>query len=140
MISEFALQKGRQPDDEEKEALSHSKDKLIKKHLDKISVPLSKFVNETTNKHIKAETHFEKGKEFFKNNDYQSAIDSYTKAIANKPKGDGSKHYKNRASAYFRLEKPSLAIDDCETALNLDQNCVKTLSRLSKSQLMLGDL
>ncbi|KAG9004929.1 hypothetical protein FRB94_001967 [Tulasnella sp. JGI-2019a] len=74
----------------------------------------------------------------FKNEEYDSAIDMYTQAIALKA---NPVFYTNRAAAYMALKRFELALDDCQSAAQLQSLAPtsKTLGRLAKCHLALGD-
>eukprot|EP00835_Amoeboradix_gromovi_P004401 NODE_340_length_10646_cov_0.202522.p2 type:complete len:474 gc:universal NODE_340_length_10646_cov_0.202522:6729-5308(-) len=53
----------------------------------------------------------------YKEKDYSTAVDQYTKAIEQE---EQSIYYGNRAASYFQLQKYELTLEDCENALLLD--------------------
>ncbi|XP_014779826.1 protein SGT1 homolog [Octopus bimaculoides] len=63
----------------------------------------------------------------FVNENYQSAVDLFTKAIAaNKTK---SEYFTNRAHAYFKLNEYEKAIEDSENSILLNPNSMKVFIR-----------
>ena len=65
---------------------------------------------------IEADKSYNQGIQQFQNNDFEGAIDSFSKAIGLK---EGfTKAYLNRGSAYMEIEKYSEAISDFNVALN----------------------
>ena len=68
-----------------------------------------------------------KGNEAFKNKDWPSAIDFYTKAI--ELNGNEPSFYTNRAQANIKLEAYGYAIADATTALKIDSSFVKAYYR-----------
>ncbi|KAG9043915.1 hypothetical protein FS837_008975 [Tulasnella sp. UAMH 9824] len=80
----------------------------------------------------------EQGNFYFKEKEYDVAVDLYTQAIAQRPDGT---YYANRAAAYMAQKKFKLARDDCQTAVSLqsDAPSAKTFARLARCHLALGD-
>ncbi|CAE6443965.1 unnamed protein product [Rhizoctonia solani] len=82
----------------------------------------------------------ERGNDQFRKGQYESAIESYSKAISmnsNEPS-----YLTNRAASYMALKKFGPALSDCQTAASLQSaNPVpKTLLRLARCHLALGDV
>ncbi|CAE6474116.1 unnamed protein product [Rhizoctonia solani] len=82
----------------------------------------------------------ERGNDQFRKGQYESAIESYSKAISlnsNEPS-----YLTNRAASYMALKKFAPALADCQTAASLQSaNPVpKTLLRLARCHLALGDV
>lgn len=80
----------------------------------------------------------EAGNEYFRQKDYDNAIQCYSNAIAYCPNDDiENKEYQeqlatfygNRAAAYFAEEEYELVIDDCSYALDHKADYVKVLLR-----------
>lgn len=73
----------------------------------------------------------EKGNEAFKNGDWVSSIEYYTKAIklSESDSKDLHVYYKNRAAAYLKQEKYTHALSDCNKALEFVSTDPKTLFR-----------
>ncbi|XP_065665032.1 small glutamine-rich tetratricopeptide repeat-containing protein alpha isoform X2 [Hydra vulgaris] len=69
-----------------------------------------------------------KGNEFMKTEQYDEAIDSYTKAIELDSKN--AVYYCNRAAAWTKLNNNQRAILDCEHAINIDPTYSKAYGRL----------
>uniref|UniRef100_T1JVA2 RNA polymerase II-associated protein 3 n=1 Tax=Tetranychus urticae TaxID=32264 RepID=T1JVA2_TETUR len=79
----------------------------------------------------------EKGNQFFKEKNYESAVNCYSKAI----EYDRTNHllYGNRSQAYLNLNRPDEAVKDCNQALKLDSNYVKGYLRRGTALKMLSD-
>lgn len=77
-----------------------------------------------------------KGNEFFKNKQYNKAIENYTQAI-NLNSMDAT-YYTNRAACYFYLKEYEKCIHDCNDALALDPKSTKAWIRKGRSLLYLG--
>uniref|UniRef100_A0A670XWU4 RNA polymerase II-associated protein 3 n=1 Tax=Pseudonaja textilis TaxID=8673 RepID=A0A670XWU4_PSETE len=69
----------------------------------------------------------EKGNAYFKQRNYDAAIECYTKGMNADPYNPALPT--NRASAFFRLKKFSVAESDCNLALALNKNYTKAYSR-----------
>lgn len=69
----------------------------------------------------------EEGNEFVKAGKFNEAVEKYNQAI--KLNRDPV-YFCNRAAAYCRLEQYDLAIQDCRTALALDEKYAKAYGRL----------
>uniref|UniRef100_A0A2D4L633 RNA polymerase II-associated protein 3 n=1 Tax=Micrurus spixii TaxID=129469 RepID=A0A2D4L633_9SAUR len=69
----------------------------------------------------------EKGNTYFKQRNYDAAIECYTKGMNADPYNPALPT--NRASAFFRLKKFSVAESDCNLALALNKNYTKAYSR-----------
>ncbi|GAB1518568.1 hypothetical protein RhiTH_001630 [Rhizoctonia solani] len=82
----------------------------------------------------------ERGNDQFRKGQYESAIESYSKAISMNP--NEPSYLTNRAASYMALKKFSQALSDCQTAASLQSaNPVpKTLLRLARCHLALGDV
>ncbi|KAG8900288.1 hypothetical protein FRB99_006143, partial [Tulasnella sp. 403] len=80
----------------------------------------------------------EQGNFYFKEKEYDIAIDLYTQAISHRP---DPTYYTNRAAAYMSQKKYVLARDDCQTAVSLQRETpsAKTYARLAKCHFALGD-
>lgn len=80
----------------------------------------------------KSECLKQEGNTFFKNADYEKAIEKYTEAIDICPKinkNDRSILYGNRAAAHKHIGNQQIAIDDCTQAIELNSNYVKAYAR-----------
>ena len=76
----------------------------------------------------------EEGNVFFRNKEYDDALESYSKAITFCPEDDEHKEtlatlYGNRSAAYFSLEEYELVVEDCTAALALKSDYVKVIAR-----------
>lgn len=73
----------------------------------------------------------EEGNDAYKNNRFKEAQALYTEALAVDPlnKKTNAKLYFNRATVLSRLNKIREAIDDCTSALSLDETYLKALLR-----------
>ncbi|XP_066489639.1 RNA polymerase II-associated protein 3 [Tiliqua scincoides] len=69
----------------------------------------------------------EKGNNYFKQGNYDAAIDCYTKGMNADPYNPVLPT--NRASAFFRLKKYSVSESDCSLALALNKNYTKAYAR-----------
>lgn len=69
------------------------------------------------------------GNEFYKANDYEEAIEHYTRSISAVP---NTASYTNRALAYMKLKKYAEAINDCKQALKFDPDNLKAHLRLAE--------
>ena len=69
----------------------------------------------------------EKGNEYFKCNENESAMNCYSKSILLDPAN--AKSYSNRAAVFLRLGRKEEAIEDCTSALRIDPNYIKALAR-----------
>ena len=73
------------------------------------------------------------------NKDYPEAIRYYTEAIELLPNGASSHvYYCNRAAAYCYLNQHEFSIEDCESAIKLNDKYAKAYSRLGLSNFFLG--
>ncbi|KIM55987.1 hypothetical protein SCLCIDRAFT_270096 [Scleroderma citrinum Foug A] len=81
----------------------------------------------------------EEGNAAFKTKQYNDAIELYTKAIDMKPMEPS--YLTNRAAAYMALKRFRLALSDCQhaAALQSEDPSSKTLTRLARCQLALGE-
>lgn len=76
----------------------------------------------------------EEGNVAFRNKDYDSAIEMFSKAIAFCPldetfKDSLSTFYGNRSAAYFSLEEYEMVVEDCSQAIELNPNYTKVIAR-----------
>jgi len=78
----------------------------------------------------------EQGNQFFKNKDYNKAIDAYTKAINLNPMDPT--YYGNRAACYLAMHQLEKCVDDSNDAINLDPNFVKGWVRKGRALYYLG--
>lgn len=76
---------------------------------------------------VKAEEFKTQGNDHFKKKEYPQAVELYTKAISYGPKE--ASYLGNRAACYLAMEKYQLCINDCNKALDLDENFTKALRR-----------
>uniref|UniRef100_J3SD24 RNA polymerase II-associated protein 3 n=1 Tax=Crotalus adamanteus TaxID=8729 RepID=J3SD24_CROAD len=77
----------------------------------------------------------EKGNTYFKQGKYDAAIECYTKGMNADPYNPALPT--NRASAFFRLKKFSVAESDCSLALALNKNYTKAYSRRGAARFVL---
>jgi len=73
------------------------------------------------------------GNEYMKAEQYQKAIESYSKAIAKD--GNNAVYYSNRAAAYTSLGNNRQAIINCETAIKIDPVYGKAYGRMGLAYL-----
>ncbi|CUA68298.1 DnaJ homolog subfamily C member 7 [Pongo abelii] [Rhizoctonia solani] len=87
-----------------------------------------------------AEVIKERGNDQFRKGQYESAIESYSKAISLNP--NEPSYLTNRAASYMALKKFAPALADCQTAASLQSASPvpKTLLRLARCHLALGDV
>ncbi|CAG8476297.1 7751_t:CDS:1 [Ambispora leptoticha] len=71
------------------------------------------------------------GNECFENEDFESAIDEYSRGIELYP--HDVRLYANRAEAHLRLKQYKKALEDAETALKIDPNHLKANVRKGKA-------
>lgn len=76
----------------------------------------------------------EEGNSYFRNKEYDDALESYSRAITYCPEDEANKEnlatfYGNRAAAYFFLEEYDLVVEDCTSALAIKPDYVKVLAR-----------
>uniref|UniRef100_A0AAX7SP57 J domain-containing protein n=1 Tax=Astatotilapia calliptera TaxID=8154 RepID=A0AAX7SP57_ASTCA len=73
----------------------------------------------------------EEGNQAFKNNNYEAAYQLYTEALAIDPNNikTNAKLYCNRATAGAKLKKVDQAIEDCTSAIKLDDTYIKAYLR-----------
>jgi len=77
-----------------------------------------------------------RGNKYFKGGRYELAIKCYSEAIDICPKDkpiDLATFHQNRAAAYDQLNDIEAVIEDCDTAVNLNNKYVKALDRRAKS-------
>ena len=84
-----------------------------------------------------AEDYVNQGKLFYKNNNYDKAIDSYNKAI--KLNNKLVMAYINRGIAYIRINKFDLAIADFSKTIKLDPNNGKAYNNRAIAYWYKGD-
>ncbi|XP_033757911.1 mitochondrial import receptor subunit TOM70-like [Pecten maximus] len=91
----------------------------------------------------KAQGEKNKGNKYFKATRYDQAITCYTQAIQMCPpdsKADLATFYHNRAAAYEKLRNNKMVVEDCTTALELNNRYVKALTRRATACEQLEDL
>lgn len=74
----------------------------------------------------------EEGNNFFRNKDYDEALEAYSRAITYCPEDDKENlatFYGNRSAAYSSLEEWELVVEDCTAAIALKPDYVKVLAR-----------
>ncbi|KAM6292512.1 RNA polymerase II-associated protein 3 [Porphyrio hochstetteri] len=80
----------------------------------------------------------EKGNNYFKQGNFDAAIECYTRGMHSDPYNPVLPT--NRASAFYRMKKYSVAESDCNLALALDKNYTKAYSRRGAARLALKNL
>ena len=110
-----------------KEALIEHNDYSIKQALkavqaEKIKADALAYINPEI-----AETHKEKGNEFFKNGDFPGAIKEFDEGIKRDPSNKFI--YSNRSFAYIKLMEPVRGMQDAQKTLDLDPLFVKGWAR-----------
>lgn len=113
----------------EEEKLKQQAEELQKKKNEKKPVNYNKHFATKAEAEIEANKEKQIGNEFYKANDYEEAIEHYTKSISAIP---NTASYTNRALAYFKLKKYEQAINDCKQALKLEPNNLKAHLRLAE--------
>ncbi|KAK0182074.1 hypothetical protein PV327_000245 [Microctonus hyperodae] len=83
-----------------------------------------------------AEIFKEKANEYFKNQNYEKAIELYTKAIELNP--HVASYYGNRSFAYLKTECFGYALNDASKTIELDRNYVKGYYRRAASYMSLS--
>jgi len=83
---------------------------------------------------VKAIEAKEEGNNYFRNRDYDEALESYSRAITFCPEDDENKEnlatfYGNRSAAYASIEEYDLVVEDCTAALALKPDYVKVIAR-----------
>ena len=83
----------------------------------------------------------ERGNRLYQSKDFQGAVEAYTLAIkkCNKEE-DEVVLLKNRAAAYLKLQSFKLALSDCDAALHICPQDIKSLYRRSQALEAIGDL
>uniref|UniRef100_A0A5S6QSF2 TPR_REGION domain-containing protein n=1 Tax=Trichuris muris TaxID=70415 RepID=A0A5S6QSF2_TRIMR len=74
----------------------------------------------------------ERGNEYFKNKNYVEAAKLYTEALKTCPATFSQQRavfYGNRAACFANMNKPSMAIEDCNMALTLEPTYLRVLRR-----------
>ncbi|KHJ46635.1 tetratricopeptide repeat protein [Trichuris suis] len=74
----------------------------------------------------------EKGNEYFKSKNYYDAAKLYTEALKTCPPSFSEQRavfYGNRAACFTNMNRPSMAIEDCNMALSFDPNYMRVLRR-----------
>ncbi|TMS02896.1 RNA polymerase II-associated protein 3 [Larimichthys crocea] len=77
----------------------------------------------------------EKGNAFFKDGNYDSAIECYSRGMGADPYNPV--HPTNRATSFFRLKKYAVAESDCNLAIALDSNYFKAYARRAAARFAL---
>ncbi|NXA65900.1 RPAP3 protein, partial [Mohoua ochrocephala] len=80
----------------------------------------------------------EKGNNYFKQGNFDEAIKCYTRGMHSDPYNPVLPT--NRASAFYRMKKFSVAESDCNLALALDKNCIKAYARRGAARFALKNL
>ncbi|KAI3402545.2 PPT1 [Candida oxycetoniae] len=75
----------------------------------------------------------DQGNQYLKENKYEEAIESYTKAI--ELDSENAIFYSNRAQAHIKMESFGSAIQDCDAAISLDPNFMKAYYRKGVAQM-----
>ncbi|KAK5685123.1 hypothetical protein LTS10_003199 [Elasticomyces elasticus] len=85
---------------------------------------------------VDAEACKAQGNKFYKAQQYDKAVEEYSKAIEADPQS--STYLSNRAAAYMAANRWPLALEDCRQADELEPNNAKILHRLAKVNTALG--
>ncbi|XP_077194769.1 RNA polymerase II-associated protein 3 [Paroedura picta] len=80
----------------------------------------------------------EKGNKYFKQGNYDAAIECYTKGMNADPYNPNLPT--NRASAFFRIKKYSVAESDCNLALAINKNYTKAYARRGAARFALQNV
>ncbi|KAK1287724.1 hypothetical protein QJS10_CPB19g00894 [Acorus calamus] len=94
------------------------------------------FSSNTISQEESAEIAKGKGNAYFKDKQWQKAINCYSEAI--KLNGKNATYYSNRAAAYLELGSFIQAESDCSNAINLDKKNIKAYLRRGTAREMLG--
>jgi tetratricopeptide (TPR) repeat protein len=90
--------------------------------------------SEKLNSQVQAEWFQNRGRYFFKNNDYKSALHLYTLAVNHDP--SNPVHYSNRALCYLKLENYVQCVNDCNTGLTvLNADDKQKFDKLNKEKM-----
>eukprot|EP00039_Didymoeca_costata_P012967 m.190028 g.190028 ORF g.190028 m.190028 type:complete len:203 (-) comp15636_c0_seq1:71-679(-) len=91
---------------------------------------------------LRAEDIKTNGNEFYKKQDFEAAIDVYTKAIDVCPPGreERAAYFGNRAACYFKLDKYKECVEDCSQALLVKPSYPKVSLRRAVACERLEDL
>ncbi|KFO98487.1 Protein unc-45 B, partial [Calypte anna] len=83
----------------------------------------------------------EEGNKYFQANDYEKAVQSYTRAMKlNKDKALQAVLYRNRAACYLKKEEYAKAASDASRAIDINASDIKALYRRSQALEKLGKL
>lgn len=96
-----------------------------------LSVPSASVADKELGEKLKAE-----GNEFMKQEQFQEAVDRYSRAIL--LDGRNAVYYCNRAAAYGKLSDHQRSIDDCKRALEIDPKYCKAYARKGLAHTALG--
>jgi len=108
----------------------------VEQKVDKEQVVIEDVPEEPTDPLEKAVAAKNRGNKYFRGARYELAIKCYTEAIEICPKDksiDLATFHQNRAAAYDQLDDLDAVIEDCDTAVNLNNKYVKALDRRAKS-------
>ena len=87
----------------------------------------------------KAEEFKAQGNDFFKNNKFEEAVESYSEAIfCNVPPSKKAIYYCNRALVSIKTENYALALFDAKDAIAQDSTNVKAYYRLGSANLAMN--
>ena len=80
-----------------------------------------------------ADQHKEAGNKAFLAKDFEEAVKQYSSAIELTVDNPSHIYYANRANAYLALEEYQKCIDDCDDAIRVDGNFVKSYFRKARA-------
>ena len=82
------------------------------------------------------------GSDFYSKEDYENALEAFSKCISVCPKDwvELPNTFSNRAATLMMLMRYVEAIEDCDKALSLNSNMLRLMDRKGRAQLILGQL
>ncbi|XP_031569228.1 tetratricopeptide repeat protein 12-like [Actinia tenebrosa] len=119
--------------EKEKEVVNCSPEDFMKA----VEEDAKKRATENKRRKMKCEELKEMGNKSFKNQEYEEAIKFYTDAI-NEMKTNTAV-YTNRAQANNKISRYEAAVEDCQTAIKIDKNCVKAYVHMGKGYLYMKE-
>jgi len=112
-------------------------DQNLSKFENEINSPVVEKIDLNLQLHKEANAFKEAGNRFVQQRDYQNALAEYTKAIDIYP--NDPIYFNNRALCYLKLEMYEDGINDCNSAIDLDNLSVKAYYRRMQANESLGN-